>query len=96
MGFDQQQSAPLGDARRKRLRFRAWHRGMRELDLVLGPFVDRHLSGFSDEEIDELERLLGVPDGTLYRWLSGQEAAPAEHDTPLLRRLVRWAADRAS
>jgi antitoxin CptB len=89
MSFDQPSSS--GEMRRKRLRFRAWHRGMRELDLILGKFVDRHLSGLSEEDLTELEGLLEIPDTTLYRWISGQEAVSAEHDTALFRRLIALA-----
>ena len=86
---------PTGDSRRKRLRYQSWHRGTREMDLILGPFIDRHLSGLSVEELDELERMLVVPDTTLYRWLSGQEDVLAEHDTGLYRRLKAWTAKAA-
>jgi antitoxin CptB len=60
------------------------------MDLILGPFIDRYLSGLSDEELDELERLLAVPDTTVYRWLSGQEAVPVERESALLGRLKAW------
>ena len=71
--------------RRKRLLFRSWHRGTREADLLLGPFADRHLSGLTVEQLDRFEALLGESDATLYDWLSGRVAPPAEWDSDVFR-----------
>jgi len=75
------------DARLKKLRFRAWRRGFREADLILGPFADKHVASFTPEELDVFERLLEVPDQDLYAWITEREPAPAEWDTDLLRRI---------
>ncbi|MGE5158561.1 MAG: succinate dehydrogenase assembly factor 2 [Gemmatimonas sp.] len=64
------------DDRRKRLLFRCWHRGTREMDLILGRFADAEIAGLSDSELDELERLLEVPDPDLYAALSGDRPLP--------------------
>ena len=56
----------MDDARLKKLRFRAWRRGFREADLILGPFADKHVSGFSPAELDWFEAMLEVPDHDLY------------------------------
>ena len=69
------------DARRRRLLFRSWHRGMREMDLVLGRFADAQIATLSDAELDEYERLLEVPDQQMFAWVTGAQAAPAEIDT---------------
>jgi antitoxin CptB len=79
--------APLDD-RRRRVRFRAWHRGMREVDLLLGRFADAHLARLSDAELGALEALMEVPDDQLYSWLVGRVAPAAEHKTPLFDRIV--------
>ena len=71
----------MGDAleiRRKRLRFRAWHRGLKEADLVLGPFADKHLARLSERELDEFERLLDAPDPDIFDWAAGRRVAPLE------------------
>lgn len=68
------------DTRRKRLRFRCWHRGTKEMDLLLGRFVDRHLGDISAAQITRLEALLTCPDPDLYAWITGKAEAPAEHD----------------
>jgi antitoxin CptB len=75
------------DGRRRRLLFRCRHRGIREMDLVLGRFADAHLAALSDRELDELERWLEIPDQQIFAWVNGTETAPAEIDTALFRRL---------
>ena len=75
------------DPRRKQILFRAWHRGMREMDFVMGGFADAALVGFSDEELLEFEALIELPDRDLLAWISGREPVPAEHDTPMFRRM---------
>jgi antitoxin CptB len=81
------------DARRRKLLFRSWHRGIREMDLILGRFADRHLPDLSDAQLDEYERLIEVADPLLYSWISGEAGAPAEFDSTLLRRLKRFHLD---
>lgn len=83
-------SAPPEDIRRKRIRVRAWRRGMREMDILMGGFVDARLSALSAPELDELETLLDLPDDALYRWLSGAEAPPPARDTALLRQIIAF------
>ena len=75
------------DPRRRRLLFRCRHRGIREMDLLLGNFADLHLVGMSDAELGELERWLAVPDQKIFAWINGMESVPADFDSPLFRRL---------
>ena len=75
------------DARRRRILFRAWRRGMREMDLVMGHFADAELPAMSAAELDEFERLLDAPDPSVLAWITGEEPVPADHDTPLFARL---------
>jgi antitoxin CptB len=75
------------DARLKKLKLRAWRRGFREADLILGPFADKHVSTFSPEELDWFERLLEQPDQDLYGWILGTAPTPAEFDGELMNRL---------
>jgi antitoxin CptB len=75
------------DARRRRLLFRSWHRGIQEMDLVLGRFADAQIATLSDADLDEYERLLEIPDQQMFAWVSGAEATPAEMDSALFRRL---------
>jgi antitoxin CptB len=75
------------DERRRRLLFRSWHRGIREMDFVLGRFADAHLSTLSDAELDDYERLIEQPDPLLYSWVSGGLAVAADYDTAMFRRI---------
>ena len=75
------------DARRRRLLFRAWHRGMREVDLITGRFADAHIGTLSEAEVDDFERLMDVPEPELLAWVMGSEVTPAAYDTVLFRKL---------
>ena len=67
------------DARRRKLLFRAWRRGVREMDLIVGRFADAYIDKFDETALDDFERLIEVPNADLYAWVVGDEAAPAEH-----------------
>jgi antitoxin CptB len=75
------------DVRRRKILFRAWHRGTREMDLLMGRFADAALAGMSEAELDEFERLIEMPDPDLFRWVMGEADAPADYDTPVFRRM---------
>lgn len=77
----------IDEARLKKLKFRAWRRGFREADLILGPFADEHVAGFTPDQLDEFERLLEVPDQDLYAWITDRLPTPDEWDTELMRRI---------
>jgi antitoxin CptB len=79
--------ADADGVRRRRLVFRAWHRGTREMDLIMGRFADQHAATLSTEEIDAFEALMDAPDGDIFRWITGSLATPANYDTALLRRI---------
>jgi len=74
-------------ARLRRMGFRSWHRGIREMDLILGHFADSTLESLSFQELDQYEALLEAEDTSLYNWITGRETVPMEHDTPLLARI---------
>jgi antitoxin CptB len=75
------------DPRRRRLLYRLWHRGTREMDLILGRFADAAVGEMSAAEIAELERLADVPDPELYGWLTGACPVPSNYDAAMFRRL---------
>ena len=74
--------------RRRRLRYRAWHRGTKEMDLVLGPYADAHAEGLDAGGLQRLELFMDAADTDLLKWVMGQEAPPPEADRELLQRLV--------
>ena len=72
------------DIRLKRLRFRAWHRGTREADLMIGGFFDAHGQGWNDEEIAWFETFLEEQDVDIMAWAMGTLSCPARWDTPMM------------
>jgi antitoxin CptB len=76
--------------RRRRLRYRAWHRGTKEMDLVLGPFADAHVERLGAPELDRLEALMDEEDTDLLKWVMGQEAVPPDADSDLLQTIIAF------
>lgn len=62
---------------RKKLIFRSWHRGTREMDLIMGRFADAHVNDFDEAELRQYEELLQLSDPDIYNWLTGREDVPA-------------------
>ena len=85
------------DARRKKLKYRAWHRGFVEADLILGPFADTHLERLDETALGHFEVLLEQADHDLYAWIVSESPPPADFDLPLLAliRQFRFEAQRA-
>ena len=75
--------------RRRRLQYRAAHRGTRELDLLLGPYTAAHASGMREPELDALERLLDEADTILQAWFLGQ-AEPPPDKRPLIQSILAF------
>lgn len=78
------------DARRRRAQFRAWHRGMREMDLIMGRFADAQMSSLTEAEIAAFEALLEAQDQDVFSWLTGEVIVPAEYDTDLFRKMLAF------
>lgn len=78
------------DIRRRKLLFRSWHRGLRELDLVLGTFADAAVDGLTDAEIEQYERLLDITDTDLLGWIMGDVPVPPQHASALLERVLAF------
>ena len=76
------------ETRRKRLRFRCWHRGSREADLLLGRFADQYLDGFDAKQLERFEALLDQEDPDIWDWVvRGVPVPPAfDHDVMALLR----------
>ncbi len=82
-------AAPI-DVRRRRAQFRAWHRGIKEMDLLLGRYADAHVPTMDEAELDAFETLMTTDDQILYRWLTGEVAVPAEQATPVFRAIRQF------
>jgi antitoxin CptB len=83
---------------RKKLLFRAWHRGIREMDLILGRFADTHIAGMEENELEEFAFLLEVFDRDLIQWFTGETETPMEWNTVLFRKIKQYhmTADQSS
>lgn len=74
------------DPQCKKLRYRAWHRGTREMDLLLGPFADAVAGSMNEPERAAFERLLDWRDDDLHDLiLQGGMAGEAIFDSLLTR-----------
>ena len=75
------------DIRLKRLRYRSWHRGCKETDLVLGHFSEKALAGLSPELLTIYEQLLDEDDANIWDWLTGKTAPERDEYLPLIETL---------
>ena len=78
------------DVRRRKLLFRAWRRGVRETDLIVGRFADAYIDRFDQSALDDFEALIEVPNAELYAWVVGSESVPTNFDTAVLRELISF------
>lgn len=74
--------------KRKRLIFRSWHRGTREMDLILGSFAQAHVPGMNKADLAAYDELLMESDPDIYNWYTGREDVPADKNTPVLKALL--------
>lgn len=84
------------DTRRRRLLYRATHRGSYENDLLIGGFVSRHLDSLTESQIDALEAVMEASDADLADWLTGRRPVPQAEDSAMLRAIRAFALDRGS
>ena len=71
------------DPRRRRILFRCWHRGMREVDLLLGQFADARIGELSDEQLDQLEDFMEAQDVDIFSWFAGSKPVDPAYDRPI-------------
>ena len=76
------------DARRRKLLFRSWHRGMREMDLILGNYADVSISSLTPAEIEQYEALLEVADTELLPVLTGERPVPMNQNTEIINKII--------
>lgn len=87
---DPQNSGEAHQARLRKLSFRAWRRGFKEADIILGNFADDHLSVLTPEQLDVFEALLEVPDQDLYGWIIERDPTPPEHESEIMNMLNQY------
>jgi antitoxin CptB len=81
------------DPRRRRILYRCWHRGIREMDLVFGSFAEAEIGSLTDEELDEFEAIMDQDDHDLHAWITGAQVLPGELTTPLFARIAAYKPD---
>lgn len=85
-----QRSSSGLDPRRARALFRAWRRGFRELDLLLGQFADTHIAALDDHDLADFEALLEANDQDVYGWITGSESVDDRYDTKLFASIAAF------
>jgi len=76
-------------ARLSRAKFRAWHRGTREADYMIGGFFDRYHAEWGEEEIAWFEALLDEDDVDIMAWALRAQLVPSEYDGPLMQAMQK-------
>jgi antitoxin CptB len=76
--------------KRKQLIFRSWHRGTREVDLLLGKFADQHMPGFDGGQLMLYDRFLNNSDPDIFNWISKQEPVPSAEDNEVVQMLLKF------
>jgi antitoxin CptB len=79
---------------RKRLKFRSWHRGTKELDLIFGPFADACLDSFDAPLLAQYQALLDCPEPEMWDRIAGHQKCPAGSSAAFERLLAFHAARR--
>jgi antitoxin CptB len=92
MSQTQLSSADL-DERQKRMRYHAWHRGTREMDMLLGRFADFAIQDMTPEELDNFEALIEAQDRDIFAWILGQSDIPDLYNTSVLKCLMKFHVD---
>ena len=75
------------DPRRKRILFRAWHRGTREMDLLMGRYAESAVDAMSNDDLTIFEALIEVPDRDLFAWITNKEEVASNYDTAVYQAL---------
>jgi antitoxin CptB len=81
------------DPRRRRILYRCWHRGIREMDLVLGQFAEAEIGIIPEGDLDALEKIMDEDDHDLLSWITGAHAVPQRYQTELFARIASYSPD---
>ena len=79
--------------RRKRALWRAWHRGTRGMDLIMGRFADREIGTVTEAELDGFEALLERQESEVYAWVTGEAEPPEGMEGELVERMKAFPGD---
>ncbi|WP_180901824.1 FAD assembly factor SdhE [Martelella soudanensis] len=81
------------DPRRRRMLFRAWHRGIREMDLILGQYAEENIAAMDDMTLDQFEAIMAEEDNDLITWINGAAPVPEHMRMPLFERIAAYRPD---
>jgi antitoxin CptB len=77
------------ETRRKRLYFRSWHRGIKEADILLGNFADKHINSLTVAQLDSYEDLILEQDVDIISWITCNSEPPERFDTDVMKMLQK-------
>lgn len=83
----QQPEHPPREIWLNRIRYRSWHRGCKETDLIIGSYCNQHIEELSDAELVLFEQLLDEDDAEIWAWITGKTPIPNPAYTPLIQKL---------
>ena len=75
---------------RKKLIFRSWHRGTREMDIIMGRFAEAHVPHFSAQDLQYYDALLFENDPDVYNWIVGRETVPEHCQHDVMQKLIAF------
>jgi antitoxin CptB len=75
---------------RKRLLYKANHRGMQETDKIIGGFAEQELANLSEALLHEFDTMLDVPDVDLLSWILAREPIPGAYDNEIMGLLIKF------
>lgn len=78
----------------KRLTYRSKYRGTKELDMFFGPFAEKHLKNFTEQELDEYEKILETHEPVLFDWITGKQKPPEEFSGPVMKKILNYSIDQ--
>lgn len=81
------------DPRRRRMLFRAWHRGIREMDLILGQYAEDNIADMDDATLDQFETIMAEEDNDLIAWINGASPVPEHLRMPLFESIAAYRPD---
>jgi len=78
------------ETRRKRLLWRATHRGIREMDILVGGYAAAHIHAMGLADLDQLEAIIALPDQEMLAWATRQEKVPPQHQSAMLAAILEF------
>ncbi len=89
-----QESRIASDKRRRQLLYRSAHRGIKEMDILLGGYVAAKIETMGDAELEQLERLMEEPDNDMLDWFTGKAQPPVHVDSALIGAIAAFHAGK--